>query len=284
MEIAITEKIHVFVGLSKFNAPTLELKRLKTTGAVKRLFVSPTLYSMIMDKASEVSAIMSMMNRQEPETEPEHSSVSMTLDDKKSLLLEMFAGRPWVSILTYKDGLKQNGLAFNMDIAEWNAFIEKKDEIRQELTKLQTEGGAGKRARDQGPTVTQYRPLVVKVDGTVKAFDEWTFVEEQATEWGQFECPLGAKVFVQERRLPIPTVVDMRNAAKAALVTKAIQEEKKNASVSCSGQPTHPARSLRCRRLPRGSHRRSVRETYRRGSVRSSRRPGHNVRGGCPHP
>lgn len=71
-------------------------------------------------------------------------TVTVSLDDK-SLLINTFARKVYVTIKTLKDGLKQLLLSFSFDLSEWLDFPNHEDELQWAVTQLQYSGPDKKR-------------------------------------------------------------------------------------------------------------------------------------------
>ena len=241
MDIKLTDKIAVRVARSKFNTPSIEMRRARFMGGVKRAFMSPGVLSMMYEKGYEVTAIMKLIELEIQGKEPP-SSVTIPLNDKKSLHLDAFANRSWVNLQTYKDGELQVGLSFGLNLDEWLAFLAQEDPVKKAVSDLlpnRSSHPEGSEAAEAGPYVAQHRCLVVKRDGSTRVAPCWSFAEEEARQYGHEPGnPVPEdddRVHIQMRHVKQPRLTVIRDVAQTVLLREAVlRDESSGVQVNCT--------------------------------------------------
>ena len=235
--ITLTDRVTIAVGLSKFKTPSVELRRNKYAGGLKKAFLTPATLSLLYERCNEVSALVKLMT-QGLESGESPTSIPIPLTDKRSILIDAFNNRVWVNIQTLKDGVNQPGLAFGFDGNEWCEFVKHQEEVKSAVTAVADAWGSGGRGGGTGPDdprVQQYRPLLFQPRGDVRQSGVWYFTDGEArAEAATWATTSGSTVRVQSRWIPRPKLSAIRDIATCTLMYRHMKRESRNI-VPCSG-------------------------------------------------
>ena len=229
-EFHFTERLKATVGLSRFHTPQIELCRLREQGP-KRLFLNLTTFRAVMDLSPQISALMKRC-----EGGDENCGVEIPIDNKKGLSVSAFCGRPFMQIETFKDGEKQVGLGFRMDLQEWSSFLQIREAILRAIQKIREN-----KKNDAPQKVRQYRWMCVKLDGSGLASEgsSWNYLEKEAHGEGEKVCPPDARVHMLVREEPLPELSTIHNAVRAYLLRQSMEAYHFTLCPGCDEDPVH---------------------------------------------
>ena len=104
-------------------------------GGTKRLFLSLSILALIAEKSPQIAILLGEV--EENLKEKAASTVKIPLDDKKSLMVNTFVNKAYVTIETYKDRVVQPALGFSFDHSEWTSFMSIKDGVQESVQQIQ---------------------------------------------------------------------------------------------------------------------------------------------------
>ena len=140
IEVKVSDRISVKVGLSSlYKTSSLEVSRLTPFGVKRRLFLTPLQYHSIVLNEFRVNAIVKGITADmaEGKSMDEDTLYSIPLDPRKSISIEVFKGKIYVIIHTYKNSELQKGLAFNLEYSnEFKPFMDAKEKVIEALDEV----------------------------------------------------------------------------------------------------------------------------------------------------
>ena len=249
IDVQVTSRISVKVGLSSlYRTSTLEVSRITAFGTRKRLFLTPLQYHAIILNEMKVNAIVKSITSDAENGRPvdEETFYTIPIDPRKSITVEVFKGKVYVTIHTYKNEEMQKALAFGMTYEnEFQEFMRAKDSVLAALDEVK-QALSLKALRDEKKLRTYTWAIVsegtgIKTSGKRLYYDEvgafelarkWAEAMENSGEGNHTPC-------IIERRLEWPTCDTIFRCTLLALVTRCYDEAVKGSQKEGEDSAAH---------------------------------------------
>ena len=240
VEIRISDRLTVKLGLSAlYQTATMEVNRVTAFGSRRRLFLTPLQYHAIILNEQKVNAIVKSISvdAKDPATRPDENSLySLPLDPRKSIAVEIFKGKIYVTVNTIKQEEIQRGLAFGFEFStEWQSFMKLKEKILETLEEIKR--GITMTALRNSRDLSTFRWVLVNSETGKKILGRRYYFTEAAAfgwgrQWAEQEEGDSTVSCVHEHRMAWPEVNVIFKCALLATVTQAYDEALKETEPS----------------------------------------------------
>ena len=206
---------------------------------MRKAFLSAKNCKALLALKEEVKSVMMLMDRQilRPKGEVDgERAVDFHIDDKKSITVRKWCDnvRPEVMLQTWKEGEKQQGLAFNLSEEEWLTMQAESSVIQETIQDLSTTIYAEADSR-----IKMYRWVAIKMDGSglSSVADRWEYIEADAKRDAEVQIQPGEKIMIEYRRVEPPTRQQLYTAAQVFLIRKVLNQIRKDGCPGCVDPP-----------------------------------------------